>query len=252
MKYLHLHKNHLQITVCYLNLILLLARFLQEKDVTVEITNEKTKKTKKITVERIISAVGIVANTEDLGLEGTKVELSKGHIVTDKFCQTGERNIYAIGDVVGAPWLAHKASHEAMVAVEKIAGLVSHPLKVENIPGCTYSNPQVASIGLTEAQAKEQNYDIKVGRFPFLANGKAIAIGKESGLIKIIFAKDTGELLGAHMVGSDVTELIQGLALAKTLEATEEDIIRTIFPHPTLSEMIHEASLDADDKAIHI
>ena len=223
-----------------------------KNEVTVEITNTKTNKTKKITVEKIISAVGIIANSEDIGLEGTKIKLEKNHIIVDEFCETGEKNIYAIGDVVGAPWLAHKASHEAIIAVEKMAGLATHPIIKENIPGCTYSSPQIASIGLTEAQAKEKNYDIKIGRFPFLANGKAIAIGKESGLIKLIFAKDTGELLGAHMIGSDVTELIQGLSLAKTFEATEADIMRTIFPHPTLSEMIHEATLDADNRAIHI
>ena len=223
-----------------------------KNEVTVEITDTKTKKTKKITVEKIISAVGIIANSKNIGLEGTKIKLEKNHIVVDEFCETGEKNIYAIGDVVGAPWLAHKASHEAIIAVEKIAGLATHPIIKENIPGCTYSNPQIASIGLTEVQAREQNYDIKIGRFPFLANGKAIAIGKESGLIKLIFANDTGELLGAHMIGSDVTELIQGLSLAKTFEATEADIMRTIFPHPTLSEMIHEATLDADNRAIHI
>ena len=223
------------------------------KDVTLEITNQKTNKKTKLTVERIISAVGIVGNTEDLGIENSKVKVTKGQIETNEWLETGEQNIYAIGDVAGAPWLAHKASHEGIIVIEKIANLPSaHPLKKENIPGCTYSNPQVASIGLTEQKAKEQGYDIKIGRFPFMANGKAIAIGKDSGLIKIIFAKDTGELLGAHMIGSEVTEMIQSLALAKSFEATEEDIMRTIFPHPTLSEMIHEAVLDADNKAIHI
>ncbi|MBT4879251.1 MAG: dihydrolipoyl dehydrogenase, partial [Alphaproteobacteria bacterium] len=171
---------------------------------------------------------------------------------TDENCKTDEANVYAIGDVAGAPWLAHKASHEAVAAVEHIAGLGSHPLKKENIPGCTYTNPQIASVGLTEKAAKEQGYNLKVGRFPFMANGKAIASGKESGLIKTIFNSETGELLGAHMIGSEVTELIQGFVLAKTFEATEEDIMRTCFPHPTLSEMMHESVLDAYDKALHI
>jgi dihydrolipoamide dehydrogenase len=223
-----------------------------KNDVTIDIINQSNNKIEKVTVEKIISAVGIVANTQDIGLEGTKIKLEKQHIIINEFCQTEEKNIYAIGDVVGAPWLAHKASHEAIVAVEKMAGLNAHPIKVENIPGCTYSNPQIASIGLSEEKAKEQGLAIKIGRFPFMANGKAIAIGKDSGLIKLIFAKDSGEILGAHMIGSDVTEMIQSLALAKSFEATEEDIIRTIFPHPTLSEMIHEAALDAEDRAIHI
>lgn len=224
-----------------------------KNNVTLEITNNNSTKPAKVTVQKIISAVGIVGNTEDIGIENTKIKVTKGHIETNQWLETGEKNIYAIGDVAGGPWLAHKASHEAVTCIEKIANLESaHPLKKENIPGCTYSTPQIASIGLTEQQAKNQKYDIKVGRFPFYGNGKAIAMGEDTGLIKVIFAKDTGELLGAHLIGSEVTELIHSFAMAKTFEATEEDIMRTIFPHPTLSEMIHEAVLDADDKAIHI
>ena len=223
-----------------------------KSEVEVELKNSKNNKVELVKFDRIISAVGIVGNTEDIGLEGGKVKVDKGSILTDENCKTDEANVYAIGDVAGAPWLAHKASHEAVAAVEHIAGLGSHPLKKENIPGCTYTNPQIASVGLTEKAAKEQGYNLKVGRFPFMANGKAIASGKESGLIKTIFNSETGELLGAHMIGSEVTELIQGFVLAKTFEATEEDIMRTCFPHPTLSEMMHESVLDAYDKALHI
>ena len=223
-----------------------------KSEVEVELKNSKNNKVELVKFDRIISAVGIVGNTEDIGLEGGKVKVDKGSILTDENCKTDEANVYAIGDVAGAPWLAHKASHEAVAAIEHIAGLGSHPLKKENIPGCTYTNPQIASVGLTEKAAKEQGYNLKVGRFPFMANGKAIASGKESGLIKTIFDNETGELLGAHMIGSEVTELIQGFVLAKTFEATEEDIMRTCFPHPTLSEMMHESVLDAYDKALHI
>lgn len=210
-------------------------------------------KSQDITVDRVIVAVGITANTENLGLEKTKVKIEKGHIVTNEWCATAEPGIYAIGDVVSAPWLAHKASHEGVLCVEKIKGLkTAHPMKKENIPGCTYSYPQIASLGLTEEAAKARGGDIKIGRFPYLANGKAIAMGETEGLIKTIFDGKTGELLGAHMIGAEVTELIQGFCLAKTLEATEAEIMETIFPHPTLSEMMHESVLDAFGQVIHM
>ncbi|MEM6539145.1 MAG: dihydrolipoyl dehydrogenase [Pseudomonadota bacterium] len=206
-----------------------------------------------VEAERVILAIGITGNTEGLGLEETGVTIDRGHIVVDEWLATGAPGVYAIGDVVGAPWLAHKASHEGVICVEKIAGLNSvHPMDSTRIPGCTYSNPQVASVGLTEAKAREQGYKVKVGRFPFNGNGKAIALGEPDGLVKTIFDAKTGELLGAHMIGAEVTELIQGYGLAKTLEATEEDIFHTIFPHPTLSEMMHESPLDAYGRAVHI
>lgn len=210
-------------------------------------------KSQELTVDRVILAVGIVGNTENLGLEKTKVKVEKGHITTNEWCATDEPGIYAIGDVAGAPWLAHKASHEGVLCVERIKGLKSiHPMKKTNIPGCTYSAPQIASVGLTEEKAKALGkYDLKVGRFPYVANGKAIAMGEPEGLVKTIFDGKTGELLGAHMVGAEVTELIQGFCLAKTLEATEEDIMETIFPHPTLSEMMHESVLDAFGRVLH-
>jgi dihydrolipoamide dehydrogenase len=210
-------------------------------------------KPQEITVDRVIMAVGIVANTEGLGLENTKVKLDRGHIVTNPYCATDESGVYAIGDVTGAPWLAHKASHEGVICVEKIAGQKDvHPMKKENIPGCTYCHPQIASIGLTEAKAKEAGYSIKVGRFNFMGNGKAIALGEPEGLVKTVFDAKTGELLGAHMIGAEVTELIQGYAVARTMEGTELDLMHTIFPHPTLSEMMHEAVLDAYGKVIHM
>jgi dihydrolipoamide dehydrogenase len=224
----------------------------KSSNVEVEITNQKTSKKTKITVDRIISAAGIVGNIEDIGIEGCNIKTDRTHIATNKWAQTNEKNIYAIGDVGSAPWLAHKASHEATTVIDKIAGKDAHPLIAENIPGCTYSSPQIASVGLSEDAAKDKKIPIKVGRFPFMANGKAIAIGKETGFIKVIYNSETGELVGAHMIGSDVTELIQGFVLAKTFEATEEDVKRTIFPHPTLSEMMHEATLDADQNALHI
>ena len=210
-------------------------------------------KSQDLTVERVILAVGITGNTENLGLEKTKVKVEKGHIATNEWCQTAEPGIYAIGDVAGSPWLAHKASHEGVLCVEKIKGLkTAHPMKKIDIPGCTYSYPQIASVGLTEDAAKAVGkYDVKVGRFPYTANGKALAMGEETGLVKTIFDGKTGELLGAHMIGAEVTELIQGFCLAKTLEATEQDIMNTIFPHPTLSEMMHESTLSAFGKAIH-
>jgi dihydrolipoamide dehydrogenase len=209
-------------------------------------------KVEKITVEKIIMAVGIVANTENLGLETTKIKIDRGQIVTDEYLQTAEPGVYAIGDVAGAPWLAHKASHEGVICVEKIAGQKDvHPMKKLNIPGCTYCMPQVASVGLTEKAAKEKGYDIKVGRFPFIGNGKAIALGEPEGLVKTVFDAKTGELLGAHMIGAEVTELIQGFVVGKSMEATELDFMHTIFPHPTLSEMMHESVLSAYGKVIH-
>jgi len=210
-------------------------------------------KTQEITVDRVISAVGIVGNVENLGLEGTKVKVEKTHIVIDQWGLTGEPNVYAIGDVAGPPWLAHKAMHEGVLVVEKIAGVKGvHPMKTENIPGCTYCQPQVASIGLTEAAAKAKGLQIKVGKFPFIGNGKAIALGEPEGFIKTIFDAKTGELLGAHMIGAEVTELIQGYSIAKTLETTEAELIATVFPHPTLSEMMHESVLAAYGRTLHI
>ncbi len=188
----------------------------------VKVSVETKKGTEQITVDVVISAVGIVANTENIGLEKTKVKLDRGHIVTNEWMETAEKGVYAIGDVTGAPWLAHKASHEGIICVEKIAGQKGvHPMNKSNIPGCTYCHPQVASVGLTEAKAKEQGYKVKVGRFPFIGNGKAIALGEPEGLVKTIFDEKTGELLGAHMIGAEVTELIQGYGIAKTLETTK-------------------------------
>jgi len=204
-------------------------------------------------VDRVILAVGIVGNTEDLGLEGTKVKVEKAHIVIDEWCRTGEPGVYAIGDVTGPPWLAHKASHEGVICVEKIAGLNDvHPLEIGNIPGCTYSRPQVASVGLTEAAAKASGHQVKVGRFPFIGNGKAIALGEPEGMVKTVFDAKTGELLGAHMIGAEVTELIQGYTIAKTMETTEAELMHTVFPHPTLSEMMKEAVLDAYGRVLNI
>ena len=219
---------------------------------SVTATIEAGGKSSQITVDRVILAVGIVGNVEDLGLEGTKVKVDRTHIEVDHWAQTGELGIYAIGDVAGPPWLAHKASHEGVVCVEKIAGYDGvHPFETSNIPGCTYCRPQIASVGLTEAAAKEQGHKVKVGRFPFIGNGKAIALGEPEGIIKTVFDEKTGELLGAHMVGAEVTELIQGYVVARTLETTEHELMHTIFPHPTLSEMMHESVLDAYGKVIH-
>jgi len=210
-------------------------------------------KSQQIEVERVILAIGIVGNVEHMGLEKTKVKVEKTHIVIDQWCQTGEPGMYAIGDVVGPPWLAHKAMHEGVMCVERIAGLNTvHPLDVSNIPGCTYCRPQVASVGLTEAKAKADGREVKVGHFPFIGNGKAIALGEPEGMVKTVFDAKTGELLGAHMVGAEVTELIQGYAIAKTMEGTEQELMATIFPHPTLSEMMHESVLDAYGRALHI
>ncbi|WP_207459608.1 dihydrolipoyl dehydrogenase [Azospirillum sp. SYSU D00513] len=208
-------------------------------------------KTEDITVDRVIVAVGISPNTENLGLENTRVKLDRGHIVTNQWCETEEPGLYAIGDVTGAPWLAHKASHEGVIVAEHIAGKHPHPLDVRNIPGCTYSHPQVASVGLTEKKAKELGHEVRVGRFPFIGNGKAIALGEPEGMVKTVFDAKTGELLGAHMVGAEVTELIQGYGIAKTMETTEQELMHTVFPHPTLSEMMHESVLDAYGRAIH-
>lgn len=219
----------------------------------VTVTLEADGKTSEVTVDRVILAVGIVGNVENIGLEGTKVKVEKTHVVTDQWGATGEPNVYAIGDLTGAPWLAHKASHEGVICVEKIAGVKDvHPMKTANIPGCTYCHPQVASVGLTEKAAKEKGYNVKVGRFQFIGNGKAIALGEPEGLVKTIFDAKTGELLGAHMIGAEVTEMIQGYVIAKTGELTEADLMHTVFPHPTLSEMMHEATLDAYGKVVHM
>jgi dihydrolipoamide dehydrogenase len=219
---------------------------------SVTVSVEAGGKVQEITADRLISAVGITGNVEDLGLEGTKVKVERSHIVIDEMCRTGEPGIYAIGDVAGPPWLAHKASHEAIICVEHIAGLHPHPLEALNIPGCTYCRPQVASVGLTEARAKEMGHEVRVGRFPFIGNGKAIAMGEPEGLVKTVFDAKTGELLGAHMVGPEVTELIQGYTIARTLESTEAELMHTVFPHPTVSEAMHEAVLDAYGRVIHI
>jgi len=209
-------------------------------------------KTHEMTVDRVISAVGIVGNVEDIGLEGTKVVVERSHIVIDEWCRTGEPGIYAIGDVTGAPWLAHKASHEGVICVERIARVNDvHPLDIGNIPGCTYSRPQIASVGMTEAKARAAGHEVKVGRFPFIGNGKAIAMGEPEGLCKTVFDAKTGELLGAHMIGAEVTEMIQGYVIARTLETTETELMHTVFPHPTVSETMHESVLGAYGRAIH-
>ena len=202
--------------------------------------------------DTVISAVGIVGNVEGLGLEGLGVQIDRTHVVTDEYCRTGVDGLYAIGDIAGAPWLAHKASHEGVMVAELIAGGKPHPIKPNSIAGCTYCHPQVASVGLTEAKAKEAGYQVKVGKFPFIGNGKAIALGEPEGLIKTVFDAKTGELLGAHMIGAEVTEMIQGYVIGQKLETTEEDLFETVFPHPTLSEMMHEATLDAYGRVIHM
>lgn len=220
---------------------------------TVTASIEHKGKTTEVIVERVIMAVGIVPNIEHIGLENTKVVLEKGHIKTDQWCATAEPGLYAIGDVTAPPWLAHKASHEGMICVEKIAGIKDvHPLDITNVPGCTYCSPQVASVGLTEAKAKEQGYNVRVGRFPFMGNGKAIAMGEPEGLVKTVFDAKTGALLGAHMVGAEVTEMIQGYTIARTMETTEAELMHTVFPHPTISETMHEAVLDAYGRAVHM
>ncbi|WP_353143411.1 dihydrolipoyl dehydrogenase [Paracoccus sp. (in: a-proteobacteria)] len=208
-------------------------------------------KTETHDFDTVISAVGIVGNVENLGLEKLGVKIDRTHVVTDEYCRTGTAGLYAIGDVAGAPWLAHKASHEGVMVAELIAGGHPHPIKPNSIPGCTYCNPQVASVGLTEEKAKAEGYEVKVGRFPFIGNGKAIALGEPEGLVKTVFDAKTGELLGAHMVGAEVTELIQGYVVGRTLETTEAELMETVFPHPTLSEMMHESVLSAYGRAIH-
>ncbi|MHA7886807.1 dihydrolipoyl dehydrogenase [Roseicyclus sp.] len=202
--------------------------------------------------DTVISAVGIVANTEGLGLEALGAKLDRSFVVTDDYCRSGVEGLYVIGDATNGPWLAHKASHEGVMVAELIAGGHPHPVKPEQIAGCTYCHPQVASVGLTEAKAKERGFDVKVGRFPFIGNGKAIALGEPEGMIKTVFDAKTGELLGAHMIGAEVTELIQGYVVGQKLETTEQDLMETVFPHPTLSEMMHESVLDAYDRVIHI
>src|SRR4029079_15171338 len=210
------------------------------------------KGTQTITADRVISAVGVVGNIENIGLEKLGVKTDRGTIVIDGLCRTSVRGIYAIGDVAGPPMLAHKAEHEGVICVEAIKGLNPHPMDKNLIPGCTYCNPQVASVGLTEAKAKEAGREIRVGRFPFVGNGKAIALGEDQGLVKVIFDKKTGQLLGAHMIGAEVTELIQGYVVAMNLETTEEELMHTVFPHPTLSEMMKEAVLDAYGRVLNM
>jgi len=228
-------------------------KVLTKRDDSVAAHIEAGDKAFDIEVNRVISAVGIVGNVEGIGLEGTGVKVERAHVVADEWLRTGEAGVYAIGDLVGPPWLAHKAMHEGVVCIEHIAGVNEvHPLDIRNIPGCTYCRPQVASVGLTEKAARDHGYEVKIGHFPFIGNGKAIALGEPEGMIKTVFDGKTGELLGAHMVGAEVTELIQGYTIAKTLETTEADLMRTIFPHPTISEAMHESVLDAYGRALHI
>ena len=218
----------------------------------VTVTVETGGKSQDITVDRVISAVGIVGNVENIGLEGTGVKVDRTHVVIDEYCRTGEPGVYAIGDLAGPPWLAHKAMHEGVLCVEKIAGRNDvHQMDITNIPGCTYCRPQIASVGLTEERAKATGHTVKVGRFPLIGNGKAIAMGESEGLVKTVFDATTGELLGAHMIGAEVTELIQGYTIARTLEATESELMNTVFPHPTISETMHEAVLDAYGQVLH-
>jgi len=219
------------------------------KGVAAVLTNNGKDET--LQFDRVILAIGIVGNTEDMGLEKLGVKIDRSHVEVDEFSRTGVPGLYAIGDVTTPPWLAHKASHEGIICVEKIAGQNPHPLNANAIPGCTYCHPQIASVGYTEAQAQEAGHAVKVGRFPYIGNGKAIALGEPEGLIKTVFDATTGELLGAHMIGAEVTELIQGYTIAQTLETTETELMETVFPHPTLSEMMHEAVLDAYDRTIH-
>jgi dihydrolipoamide dehydrogenase len=225
---------------------------LDKKADSVTATIEEGGKTQTITAERVISAVGVVGNIENLGLEKLGVKTDRGCVVIDGLGKTNVPGIYAIGDVAGPPMLAHKAEHEGVICVEAIKGLHPHPMNKLMIPGCTYCSPQVASVGLTEQAAKEKKLDIRVGRFPFVGNGKAIALGEDQGLVKVIFDKKTGQLLGAHMVGAEVTELIQGYVVAMNLETTEEELMHTVFPHPTLSEMMKEAVLDAYGRVLNM
>ncbi|MEM9739163.1 MAG: dihydrolipoyl dehydrogenase [Pseudomonadota bacterium] len=226
---------------------------LEKSKASVKATVESGGKTETLEADRVILAVGIVGNVENLGLEALGVEVEKTHVTVDGFGRTGVQGLYAIGDLTGPPWLAHKASHEGVMCVEGIVGSnEAHPFDASNVPGCTYSHPQVASVGLTEAAAKDAGHDVKVGKFPFMGNGKAIALGSAEGLVKTVFDAKTGELLGAHMIGAEVTELIQGYVIAREAELTEEDLMHTIFPHPTLSEMMHESVLDAYGRVIHM
>ena len=228
-------------------------KFEKSADSVTATLKAKDGKSETITVERVILAVGIVGNFENIGLEAAGIKIDRTHVVVGEWGETGIPGVWAIGDLVGAPWLAHKAMHEGVIVAERIAGVKGiHPLDVSKVPGCTYCWPQIASVGMTEANAKASGRKIKVGRFPFLGNGKAIALGDAEGLVKTVFDADTGELLGAHMIGAEVTELIHGYTIARTLEATEAELGAAIFPHPTLSEMLHEAVLDADKKALHI
>jgi dihydrolipoamide dehydrogenase len=225
---------------------------LDKKNDSVTATIEEGGKSQTITVERVISAVGVVGNIENLGLEKLGVKTERGIISVDRFNKTNVTGIYAIGDVSGPPMLAHKAEHEGVVCIEAIKGLNPHPMNKSMIPGCTYCSPQIASVGLTEQAAKDKKIEIRVGRFPFIGNGKAIALGEDQGLVKVIFDKKTGQLLGAHMVGAEVTELIQGYVVAMNLETTEEELMHTVFPHPTLSEMMKEAVLDAYGRVLNM
>ena len=223
------------------------------KDGVTATLKAKDGKTETLTAERVILAIGIVGNVENIGLERAGVKVDKAHVVVNEWGETGVKGMYAIGDLVGPPWLAHKGMHEGVIVAERIAGVKGvHPLDTSKVPGCTYCWPQVASVGLTEAAAKASGRKIKVGRFPFIGNGKAIALGEPEGLVKTVFDAETGELLGAHMIGAEVTELIQGYGIARTLEATDADLATIINPHPTLSEMLHESVLDADKRALHI
>ena len=224
---------------------------LQKGQGTVTARIEAGGKTEEKVFDTVISAVGIVGNVENLGLEELGVKVERTHVVTDEFCRTGVEGLFAIGDVAGAPWLAHKASHEGVMVAEIIAGQHVHPIKPGAIAGCTYCHPQVASVGYTEARAKEVGHEVRVGRFPFIGNGKAIALGEPEGFVKTVFDAKTGELLGAHMVGAEVTELIQGYIVGRSLETTEAELVETVFPHPTLSEMMHESVLDAYGRALH-
>jgi dihydrolipoamide dehydrogenase len=228
------------------------AKALKASESGVEAVVASKGKEERLTASHAIVAVGITGNIETLGLEALGVKTEKGHILADGYGKTNVAGLYAIGDVTGAPWLAHKASHEGVVCVEAIAGLKPHPMIKERIPGCTYSHPQVASVGLTEAAAKASGREVRVGRFPFVGNGKAIALGEDQGLVKVVFDAKTGELLGAHMIGAEVTELIQGYVVAMNAEVTEHELMETIFPHPTLSEMMHEAVLDAYGRVLHV
>ena len=230
----------------------------RKKDAVICTVEDAKGKRQEIEVDRVILAIGITGNVENIGLEDNGIKVDRGHVVADEWGHTGVKGVHAIGDLTGPPWLAHKASHEGVILVEKIAHDKGnkeikdlHPIDKGNIPGCTYCRPQVASVGLTEKAAREKGLKINVGRFPFIGNGKAIALGEAEGLVKTIFDAKTGELLGAHMVGAEVTELIQGYTVARTLETTEAELMHTVFPHPTLSEMMHESVLDAYGKALH-